>query len=212
MKLDLSILIVACLVPATLAGPLIDLDFDSARTNNVSGNRNVPYLSGLGPTADLVPGWTLTYAGQVRQRIGFNVRAIGGWRGWPAEFTLFSQEGEWRAHLPVEKIRTGKYVFYAQNLDSPAFLTQVGDIPGNATELALFTAKDTSTGIRVLLNGTEVINSDNSSLKDRISISSGNISAFAGQKNVRLEIELTRKSGPQVFPVPDIAIDRLELP
>src|SRR5262249_11018177 len=124
MKRYLATLVLFCLVPITLADPFINLDFDSARTNNVLGDRNVPYLSGLGPTAELLPGWTLSYNGQSRSLMGFNVYAIGG----VAEFTLFSQEGDWRAPLPVGKIRTGKYVFYAQTLQSPAFLTQVGDI------------------------------------------------------------------------------------
>ena len=74
-------------------------------------------------------------------------------------------------------------------------MSQIGDIPPEAMELKLYTARDTGTYLKTYLNDTEIVN--------------GNISAFAGRENVKLTLEFGRGfvSG---FTSSDVALDRIE--
>ena len=86
-------------------------------------------------------------------------------------------------------------MFYVQTGSQPLLMSQVGDIPPEATELKLFTRRDNGTYLKTYLNEKEIVN--------------GDISAFAGQDNVTLTLEFGRGIVSN-FASPNVALDRIE--
>jgi hypothetical protein len=192
MKAALACFLVGAAISSITAAPFANLDFDSGNTNNVV-IITPGYPAGYGKTTDLLPGWTVTQNGVVQARASLNAVVIGFGDG----IGIFSREGEGHSFVNFQNIITGKFVLYVTTGSSPFVLSQVGDVPPDVSQLRIIEEQiNASNYIRTFLNGTDVSN--------------GDISAFAGLKNVRLDVEIGRRQPPPPLAVPDIAVDRIE--
>ncbi len=194
MKTSIVVLCSVMAIAPVIGGEFINLDFEQVDTSKIDFFPNPPPFIGGGKTSDLLPGWSITYNGVSYNFMGFNLAPIGS-QG-PPVFSIFSRNG---LRGDTFAFSTGKYVLRGQSLQpTPAILSQVGDIPPEATQIRLTTLKDNSTYLRTFLNGTEIFN--------------GDISPFAGQENVRLDIEMGLVHEQTSLDVigPNIWLDRVE--
>jgi hypothetical protein len=197
MKFTLVLSWLAWSAAAAQAGAFFNLDFEAADTSHVSklfpGD---PILRGGGNTKDLLPGWELSSSGVSREMLSYNAFAIGS--GAQPEATILSSEAEFYYALGfLNGIRTGNYMFFVQTASTRMTLSQLGDIPAEATRLTFSLAKDSSSFSRTYLDGIPIVD--------------GNISAFSGKENVRLTLEFGRVDGLGSFGItPHVAIDRIQ--
>jgi hypothetical protein len=179
-----------------LAGDFLNLNFELARTNSLQIDPNFPMLAGQGPTTDLLPGWDVSSGGITFDVVTFNI--IAECCASIASVSAMSREAEaFYPHVftPPPWI-TGNYFIWVSTAKNPLLMSQVGDIPPEATELKLYTRRDSGTYLKTYLNDTEIVN--------------GDISAFSGMGNVKLTLEFGEGffSG---FTSPYAGVDRIEM-
>ena len=179
MKILFAIFALCGAVINAIAASFINLDFELANTNNASFRTGF-----LGPTVELLPGWTVEYYGQFATNILYDFLPAG-----TATAAAVFPKGT----LGTDPLLTGNYCFggqiasYVSNnrfITEPIFLSQVGDVPAFAIKLNVsYSVPPTdftlATYVKTFLNGTEIVD--------------GDISEFAGVPNVRLELEITKK-------------------
>lgn len=140
-----------------------NLNFEGASTNSLSSfSDQGSFLSGWGPTRDLLPFWRMHHLGSEVNTIFFNALALDG-----GGVSIISQDGLSEYSFVFPKGIEGEYALSFSVNEFPFTLIQVDRIPDGARLLEIDASFRGGAKLEARINGELIEN--------------GNISRFAGQ-------------------------------